>query len=40
MGGANSIVNVFDVNSYNKIADAKRKTDQSFDSSMETIEKG
>lgn len=40
MGGANSIVNVFDVNSYNKVAEAKRKADQSFDSFSNTIEKG
>jgi hypothetical protein len=40
MGGANSIVNVFDVNSYNKLAEAKKRSEQSFNNSMDTVEKG
>lgn len=40
MGGANSIVNVFDVNSYNKIAEARKKTEQSFDGQNDGIQKG
>jgi hypothetical protein len=34
MGGANSIVNVFDVNSYNKFNEAKRKGMQSLNESF------